>query len=146
MYKKRRTLSNATICISLFDKLFNSENQPAQLERASLISHNCQVWLQNIVKCGKHSPVKFENFVYFCITNGKALPLCGNVVTHSPAQYKSIENSQNLHYYIFDILQYFTTKLHNVTKFRKLFPTVLKLFSNFKVCLIGEWSINYTIL
>ena len=26
-------------------------------------------------------PVKFANFVYVCITQGKALPLCGNVVT-----------------------------------------------------------------
>ena len=30
------------------------------------------------------------------------------------------------------------------TKFRKLFPTGLKLFSNLKVCLIGQWSINLT--
>ena len=33
----------------------------------------------------KYSPVKFANFVYFCITNGKALPLCGNVATLFPA-------------------------------------------------------------
>ena len=26
-----------------------------------------KVWLQNILKCGKYSPVKFANFVYFCI-------------------------------------------------------------------------------
>ena len=32
-----------------------------------------------VAKCGKYSPVEFENFVYFCITHGKALPLCGNV-------------------------------------------------------------------
>ena len=30
-----------------------------------------KVWLQNVVKCGKYSPVKFANFVYFCITRGK---------------------------------------------------------------------------
>ena len=36
---------------------FDSENQLAQLERASKISYNCEVWLQNIVKCGKYSPV-----------------------------------------------------------------------------------------
>ena len=95
------------------------------------------------VKCGKYSPVKFANFVYFRITDGKALPLCGNVVTLFPAQYKSIQNSQTLNYHIFDILQYFTTKLHNFTKFRKLLLTVLKLFSNLKVCLIGEWPFAY---
>ena len=44
--------------------------------------------------------------------------------------------------YIFHILQYFATKLYSFTKFRKLFPTVLKLFSNLKLCLIGEWSIS----
>ena len=60
----------------------------------------------------------------------------------SHVQYKSIQNSQILKSYIFHILQYFTTKLYNFTKFRKLFPTVLKLFSNLKVCLIGEWSIQ----
>ena len=123
--------------IPLLDKVLNPENQLAQLEKASLISYNCQVWLQIIVKCGKYSPVKFANFVYFCITHGKALPLCGNVVTLFPAQYNSIQNSETLHYYIFDIFQYFITKLHNFTVFRKLFPIVLKLSSNLKVCLIG---------
>ena len=49
--------------IPLLDKVLNSENQLAQLERASEISYICQVWLQNIVKCGKYSPVKFANFV-----------------------------------------------------------------------------------
>ena len=30
-----------------------------------------EVWLQNIVKCGKCSPVKIANFVCFCIMCGK---------------------------------------------------------------------------
>ena len=42
----------------------------------------------------------------------------------------------------FDLFEYFTTKLHNFTKFRKLSLTVLKLFSNLKVCVFGEWSIK----
>ena len=71
---------------------------------------NCHVWLLNIVKCGKYSPVKFANFVYFC---------------------RYAHHSVN-------ILRYFTTKLDNFTKFRKLFPAVL---SNLQVCLIGEWRI-----
>ena len=79
----------------------------------------------NIVKCGECSPVNFANFVYFCITHGRVLPLCGNVVTLFPTLYKSIQNPQTLHNYTFDILQYCTTKLHNFTNFRKLFPTVL---------------------
>ena len=36
---------------------------------------NCQVWWRNIVKYGKYTFAKFANFVYFCITHGKALPL-----------------------------------------------------------------------
>jgi hypothetical protein len=32
-----------------------------------------KVWLQNIVKCGKYSHVKFVNFGYFCITPGKVI-------------------------------------------------------------------------
>ena len=59
---------------------------------------------------------------------------CGNAFS------RVRQNLQTLKGYIFHILQYFTTKLHNFIKFRKLFPTVLKLFSNLKVCLIGEWS------
>ena len=51
----------------------------------SFLSLVKEVWLQNIVKCGKYSPVKFANFVYISITHGKALPLCGNVVTLFPA-------------------------------------------------------------
>ena len=53
--------------------------------KSILISYNCQVCLQNTGKCGKYSPVKFANFVYFCIAHEKALPLCGNVITLSPA-------------------------------------------------------------
>ena len=32
---------------------------------------NCEVWVQNVVKYGKYSPVKFANFVYFCIMRGE---------------------------------------------------------------------------
>ena len=45
------------------------------LQLLSLVAKYCNI------KCGKNSPVKFANFVYFCITHGKALPLWGNVVT-----------------------------------------------------------------
>ena len=56
-------------------------------------------------KIQTYSHVKFANFVYFCITRGKAL----------------------LHDCIFHILRYFSTKLHNFTKFRMLFPAVLMI-------------------
>ena len=49
---------------------------------------NSQVWLKNIVKCGKHIPVMFANFVYYCITHAKVLPLRGNVVTFFPRNTK----------------------------------------------------------
>ena len=87
----------------------------------------------------------FANFLYLCITREKALPHFHIVVTLFCFQYKSVQNLQTLQDYIFHIVQYFATKLHNFTKFRKLFPTVLKLFSNLKVCLIGEWSIERTL-
>ena len=57
---------------------------------------------------------------------------------------QSMENLQTLHYYIFDILQYFATKLDNCLKFRMLFPAVLIDFPNSKVCLIGELPIDFT--
>ena len=31
------------------------------------------VWLRFVVKCKKYDPVKFSNFVYFCITYGKLI-------------------------------------------------------------------------
>ena len=43
---------------------------------------------------------------------------------------------------IFHILRYFSSKLHNFTKFMMLFPAVLMNFPNSKVCLIWEWSNN----
>ena len=89
----------------------------------------------------KYSPVKFANFVYFCIAHAKALTLCGNVVTLFPRNTK-VYKIRKLYITVYDILQYFTTKLNNFTKSRKLLPTVLKLFSNLEVCLIGKWSIR----
>ena len=62
---------------------------------------------------------------------------CGNAF---PRVIQKYEKFVNLHHYIFDIFQYFKTKLHNFTEFRKLFPTLLKLFSNLKVCLIDVRS------
>ena len=64
---------------------FIFENNFSTVGKSFLHLVKCEVWLQNIAKCGKYSPAKFANFVYFCITNGKALPLYGNVVMLFPA-------------------------------------------------------------
>ena len=64
---------------------------------------------------------------------------CGNAFSRVIQKYSKFANFTLLYFRHFTI---FTTKLHNFTKFRKLFPTVLKLFSNLKVCVVGEWSID----
>ena len=53
---------------------FEFEKSISTAGKSILNFRNCQVWLQNILKCGKYNPVKFANFVYFCITHGKAVP------------------------------------------------------------------------
>ena len=68
---------------------------------AGKIQQNCEVWLQNTIKCGKYSHLNFENFVYFCITHGEV--------------YDCISKR----------LRYFVTKLHSFTKLMMLFSTVL---------------------
>ena len=57
-------------------------------------------------------------------------------------EYKS--KSQTLHYYIFSTFYNILQPNFTISKFRKLFPDVLRLFSNLKVCLIGEWSSGVT--
>ena len=60
------------------------------------------------------------------------------------AKYRKMwKNSQTSQYYIFHILQYFATKLHNFTKFRMLFPAVLmSISSNLNAYLKGKSSID----
>ena len=87
-----------------------------------------------------------ENFTGFLallmvLQTHKNISKCGNAFPR--VIYKSIQNSQTSHDCIFHILLYFTTKLHNFTKFMMLFPAVLTNFPNSKVCLIGEWFIEY---
>ena len=67
---------------------------------------------------------------------------CGNAFSRVIQKYTKLANFTLVIF--FDILQYFATKLHNFTKFRKLFPTVLKLFSNLKVCLIGNGPLQFS--
>ena len=124
-YFRRETMFRATTCTPAF-----------------IYSQWTSMHYSPITQTFEYSPAKFANFVYFCITHGKVLPLCWIVVTLFPAQYKSIQNSQTLHYYVFDILQYSATKLHNFTKFRKLFPIVLKLFWNLKFVYLGNGPLN----
>ena len=56
-----------------------------------------------------------------------------------------IQNSQTSHDCIFHILRYFSSKLHNFTKFMMLFPAALMNLPNLKGCLIGEWSITFCV-
>jgi hypothetical protein len=52
----------------------------------------------------------------------------------------AVKNAKNPHFMHFQ-----TTKLHNCTKLRMLFPAVLRNFPNSKVCLIGESSTTLNI-
>ena len=52
-----------------------------------------------------------------------------------------IQNFKTSEDYIFHILQYFATKLHNFTKFRLLFAAMLMNVPNSNVCPQGELSI-----
>ena len=107
---------------SPIQQTFIFENNFSTVGKSFLILVKLLSLVEKYSKISKiYSPVKFANFVYYYITNGKALPLCGNVLRLFPRNAKVYKNSQTLHYYIFDILQYFATKLHNSTKFRKLF-------------------------
>ena len=84
------------------------------------------------VKYGKYTLATFANFVYFCITHGKALPQNGRI---SP-EVVHIQNLQTLQAYILRILQFFATKLGNFTNFKMLFLAVLKdfaFFANLKI-------------
>ena len=62
---------------------------------------------------------------------------------HSPIRQTFELGKFTSHDCIFHILRYFSTKLHNFTKFMMLFPAVLMNFPNSEVCLIGQWSITH---
>ena len=103
------------------------------IQLSSLVAKYCKV-----LKIWPFEACEFCILLYYARKSVTTTWKCGNAFSRVT---KSIQNSQTSKGYIFDILQCFTTKLHNFTKFGKLFPTVLELFSNLKVCLIGEWSI-----
>ena len=82
--------------------------------------------------------MNFANFIYFCITHGKLIPLCGNVVSLLPyviQKYTKFTKFTELYFPQFTI---FATKLHNFTKLGMLFLAVLTFLLNSKVCLIGN--------
>ena len=47
-----------------------------------------QSLVRNIVKCKNYRPAKFANFVYFCITHGKLIPLSRKRYQFSPRNTK----------------------------------------------------------
>ena len=63
------------------------------------------------------------------------------IVTLFPRRSTTVYKIRKLYITIISTFYNVENKLHNFTKSRKLFPTVLKLFSNLRVCLIGKWSI-----
>ena len=66
-----------------------------------------EIWLKNVVMCGKYSLTKFENFlVYITVLCAEIVATFGSISTSD----KNIENLQTLRGYIFHILQHFTTK------------------------------------
>ena len=82
--------------------------------------------------------MNFANFVY--------LHFLYYTFPHSGINFacviQNIQNSQNSQDYISHSLKHFSTKIHNFTKLRMLFPAVLINFQNSKFCLIGSGSIR----
>ena len=111
--------------IPLLDKLLKSKTILVQLERGFLIRLNCEVWLQNIVKCCKYVPVKCADFVYFynmvvrlfCVLYKSIYKICQILLT-------------GLHFPHFMIFRNQTSL--NLMKFWMLFPAVLTKFSQIK--------------
>ena len=65
-----KTLEDFSMDHSPFRKNLGIRILTSTAGKSTLNLLNCEVWLQNIVRCGKYSPVKFANFVYFCIMRG----------------------------------------------------------------------------
>ena len=84
---------------------------------------------------------EFCILLYYAEKSVTTFRKCGNAFPRVIQKYTKIAAS---HVCIFHILRYFSTKLHNFTKFMMLFPAVLMNFPNSEVCLIGEWSIGDT--
>jgi hypothetical protein len=89
---------------------------------STIANFGCEMF----VKCGKYSLAKFANFVYFCIACRNCYHTWAENGSNFRTQYKSIQNLQTLHGYIFRILQHFATKLLcNCTHFSMLFLAVV---------------------
>ncbi len=78
--------------------------------------------------------MKFANFVSFCITHGKI----DTIFFDSGINFLL----QTSHGYIFHLLQHFTTKLCNFTKFKMLFNAVVIISKFFKILSIMQ-SVHY---
>ncbi len=79
--------------------------------------------------------MKFANFVYFCIVHRKLMPISRKKCQFFMHNTK-IQNLQTSQGSIFHILQHFTTKLFNFTKFKMSFNAVvmnftIKIFQDF---------------
>ncbi len=65
----------------------------------------------NVVKCEKYNPVKYANFVYFCITHRELIQLSRKWYQFFLRNTRKIPSLQTSQGYVFHILQHFTTKL-----------------------------------
>ena len=89
----------------------------------------------------KFSPVKFANFVYFCIMRGKVqseFEMSLHFSAHNTKVYKIRKLFTATFFTFYNIFH----QLHHLTEFGVLFPAVLMNISNSKVCQKGEWSIG----
>ena len=111
---------------SPFRQTFELEIFISAAEKTILNFVNSDVWLQNIVKCEKYSPVKVANFVCFCIMPGKVYQIskCDYASAHNTKVYKIFKLQKAIFSTCYSILQpnHRMTKLHHFTKFRILFP------------------------
>ena len=126
--RRNMTILGVQLMVSSHYRLILKLGKEMQINHHSSKEHTkmskiAKVWLRNVIKCGKYSLAKFENFVFVCITCGNCYHAnaCGN---NFRTQYKSIQNLQTLQGYIFRILQHFATKLCNFTHFSMLFPEI----------------------
>ena len=80
-----------------------------------------EVLLKNVGNCGKYCPV---NFVYFSITQGKVIHCMEMAITFAVRNTKVYTKFANFTGLYFPH-SYFSSKLHNFTQFRMLFPAML---------------------
>ena len=105
------------------------------IQLSSLVAKYCKMWkIQSCKVC------EFCILLYYARKSVTAMWKCGNAFSRVTQKCTKFANFTLLYFRLF------TTKLHNFTKCRTLFSTVLKSFTNLKAFLIREWSITSGII